>query len=214
MTDKNVLLILGGSWHDFEGFAASLTPELESAGYAVHPTYDLGELTRLGELRPDVVMLYTCFGSAEPGKAPPVGPNETQVAALSHWVRGGGGLVAVHAATAIASADPALGRLLGGVFQSHPPQFTFTVCPLYRGHPITDGVDAFSVRDEFYVQDYDANVEVHMMAVDRGIAYPMVWSKAEGAGRVAHIAMGHGPQVWALPPYRRLVLQAAHWATR
>jgi type 1 glutamine amidotransferase len=38
-----------------------------------------------------------------------------------------------------------------------------------------------------------------------------VWSKPEGNGRVAHIALGHSAAVWQLEPYRRLMLQAAAW---
>jgi uncharacterized protein len=212
MRGKDVLLFLGGSWHDFDGFRSALEPILAKAGHAVSSTYDLGELARLNDLRPGVLMLYTSFGSGEEGKPLPAAPDAIQVAALTQWVRGGGGLVAVHAATASSRADPALSRLVGGVFESHPPQFAFTVYPLYRDHPITAGIDAFAVYDEFYVQTYDAAVQIHMVATDRGVAHPMVWSKAEGAGKVVYIAMGHGPQVWDLPAYRRLLLQAVDWA--
>jgi type 1 glutamine amidotransferase len=46
-----------------------------------------------------------------------------------------------------------------------------------------------------------------------GVAYPMVWSRTEGNGRVAHIAMGHDVKVWNLQPYQRLMLQAIDWLT-
>jgi type 1 glutamine amidotransferase len=63
------------------------------------------------------------------------------------------------------------------------------------------------------VQAYDDAVAIHAVALDRGVAHPMVWSKTVGLGRVAYVAMGHGPAVWDLAPYRRLILQAIDWLT-
>jgi len=141
------------------------------------------------------------------------GPTDTQAESLAGWVQGGGGLLAVHAATVAGQTSPALRALMGGVFVEHPPQFTFTVYPLHGERPITAGIKAFTVHDEFYVQEYDDTVAIHAIALDRGIAHPLVWSKSEGKGRVAYIAMGHGPEVWQLEPYQRLMLQAIDWLT-
>jgi type 1 glutamine amidotransferase len=82
---------------------------------------------------------------------------------------------------------------------------------MYRDHPITDGVEAFTVHDEFYVEMHEPSVDVHMIAIDRGVAYPMVWTKEEGEGRVAHVGIGHDERVWCLRPYQRLMLQAVAW---
>jgi type 1 glutamine amidotransferase len=84
---------------------------------------------------------------------------------------------------------------------------------MYEEHPITAGVEAFAVHDEFYVQAYDDTIAIHAIALDRGVAHPMVWSRSEGQGRVAYVAMGHGPEVWKLEPYQRLMLQAVEWLT-
>ena len=102
---------------------------------------------------------------------------------------------------------------MGAVFESHPPQFSFTVYPTYVRHSITQGIPAFTDCDEFYIQTYDDTVDIHMVALDRGIAHPMVWSKDEGLGRVAHIAMGHDEKVWSLPLYQKLMIQALNWLT-
>ncbi|HMB24419.1 MAG TPA: ThuA domain-containing protein, partial [Anaerolineales bacterium] len=117
----------------------------------------------------------------------------------------------VHAATVIGESDPALGDLIGGVFVSHPPQFAFTVYPMFGEHPITAGVEAFTVHDEFYIERQTSDVQVHMVAFDRGMAYPMAWSRVEGRGRIAHIAPGHSQAVWNLEPYQQLLLQALDW---
>jgi type 1 glutamine amidotransferase len=136
-----------------------------------------------------------------------------QVRGLTDWVRNGGGLLTVHCATVVGESDPELRRLFGGEFRSHPAPFTFTVHPVATAHPITSGVAAFDVYDEFYIEECEPSVAIHMFAVYNGASYPMVWSKLEGAGRVAHIALGHFPEVWKLAPYQRLLTQAADWLT-
>jgi hypothetical protein len=73
---------------------------------------------------------------------------------------------------------------------------TFAVYPTRLEHPIMEGIEAFCVRDELYMQAYNKDVVVLMVAVDRGVAYPMVWTRDEGQGRVAHIALGHTSEVW------------------
>jgi type 1 glutamine amidotransferase len=213
MNGKRILLVLGGTWHDFEGFAATMEPVMKAAGHTVETTYDLDALTRLDEERYDVVLLCTCLGVPEEGENDPVpaGHTDAQVEALSTWVRSGGGLLAAHAATVAGQSNAVLRELMGGVFVSHPPRFTFAVYPMYRRHPITDGVEAFTVHDEFYVEVHELSVDVHMVAIDRGVAYPMVWTKNVGAGRVAHVGMGHDEKVWCLGPYQRVMLQAVAW---
>lgn len=213
MTPQRILIPLGGMWHPFDGFAAFTKSLFEPAGYTVESTYDLDSLVRLPEGGYDLVVSYTSLSKHREGMndAGPEQLTDAQVDGLTRWVRAGGGLLAVHSATVVGASNPAYEALLGGAFISHPPQFAFTVYPLPREHPITAGVEAFTVHDEFYIQRYDPSVQIHMVALDRGVAHPMVWTRNDGAGRVAHIAMGHSELVWDLPPYRRLLLQAAAW---
>jgi type 1 glutamine amidotransferase len=211
---KRVLMVLGGTWHDFNGFAAAMGPVFRRAKLKVEATYELNALTQLDGSRYGLVLINTCVGERREDNGPTApGFTDRQVESLTHWVRSGGGLLAVHAAAVAGQSSPALRALLGGVFVTHPPQFSFTVYPLHAEHPITAGIDAFTVHDELYVQAYDPSVEIHAVALDRGVAHPMVWSKSEGEGRVAYVAMGHGPEVWGLEPYQRLMLQAVEWLT-
>jgi type 1 glutamine amidotransferase len=213
LAEKKILMPLGGLWHDFEGFTAAMTPMLAEAGCQVEPAYDLDRLLALDDTGVDIVLSYTSLSPHRDGQGDtsPELLTDAQVVALRDWVRRGGALLAAHSATVVGKSDPALGELMGGVFVEHPPQFAFTVYPVYGEHPITAGVEAFTVHDEFYVERLVGPVTVHMVAVDRGVAYPMVWSKVESRGRVAHVAMGHSALVWDLPPYRRLMLQALEW---
>lgn len=209
MQAHRILLVLGGTYHDFDGFAATLTPVLARGGAQVEATYELNRLHDLGDV--DVVILYTCLSGPTAEAPDAAGIDEGQARSLAEWVASGGGLLTLHAATVSARNNPTLRGLMGGAFESHPPQFAFTVYPMYGPHPITEGIEAFTVHDEFYIQIYEPDVAIHMVAMDRGLCHPMVWSKGVGQGRVAHIALGHGPAVWSLPAYQQLVGQAVGW---
>jgi type 1 glutamine amidotransferase len=213
MAKTNVLILLGGQWHDFERFAAAMRAILEGKGYSIKVTYDFESLTHLNEMNCDLLVSYTCLTEPPVGAKPdsPTKFSDAQIKALVRWVQRGGALLAAHAATVIGDSEPALERLLGGAFVKHPPQFTFTVLPLSAQHPIMDGIEAFDVDDELYIERTHPSVMVHMVAVFEQVAYPIAWSKHEGRGRVAHIALGHSDQVWKLEPYQRLMLQTIQW---
>jgi type 1 glutamine amidotransferase len=212
---KNVLILLGGLWHDFDGFASAMQALLAPHGFQVEATYDLDSLLHLEENRYDVVISYTCLSPHREGlnDNSPEELTNAQIGGLTNWICKGGAFLAVHSATVIGKSDAALGELIGGVFVSHPPAFSFTVYPVFEEHPMTLGIEAFTVHDEFYMETHTPAVQVHMVAFDRGVAYPMAWTKIEGQGRVAHIAPGHSREVWDLKPYQQLFLQTIDWLT-
>lgn len=211
MTKKRALILLGGSWHDFDGFAASMQQLLPD--WVVEPTCDLDRLFALKEERPDLLISDTCLSHYNDGREEhgPFLLSDAQITALTEWVREGGAFLAYHSATVMGDSNPALGTLMGGVFVEHPPQFAFTVYPVFGQHPITAGIEAFTVHDEFYMERLVAPVEIHMLGFDRGTAYPLVWSKSEGSGRVAHVALGHSALVWDHPMYQKLMLNVVGW---
>jgi type 1 glutamine amidotransferase len=212
---KKILVILGGMYHDFEGFAHALKDHFSPADYQLVPTYDLDHLLGLQAGQVDVVLSYTSLSKHRPGHndSGPEKLSNAQVSALQAWVQAGGGLLAVHCGTVVGDSSLDLARLLGGQFIEHPPQFAYTVYPLSVEHPMIAEVEAFSVHDEFYIQRVDPSVQVHLVSIDRGLAYPMAWSKSEGRGRVAHLAPGHAAETWYHPMYRRLLIQAVEWVS-
>jgi type 1 glutamine amidotransferase len=202
-----ILLLIGGVYHEFERYAEVMTPVFRAQGHSVTTTDRLDALNRLDADGVDVVLMYTCIGGNEPL------PSQEAAAldALAAWVQAGGRFLAAHAATTTARHHAGFAELAGGVFIEHPPQFAFQVIPLGRAHPVTEGLTAFGVFDEFYIQSYAADVEIHLVAADRGVAYPMTWTRAHGAGRVANVALGHSERVWQLPAYQQLMAQTVGW---
>lgn len=213
MYKKNILILLGGFWHDFDGFAAAMTSLLEGGGYHVQITDDPDALIHLDKLGCDLLLSYTCLTEppTEETTKSPIKFSDSQIEALTRWVRSGRALLAAHAATVVGDSGLGLERLLGGAFIRHPPQFSFKAIPLSAQHPITAGIEAFDVHDELYIERYDSSVFIHMVAIYEQVAYPVVWSRLEEQGRVAHIALGHSEQVWDLEPYQRLMLQTIGW---
>ncbi len=215
MPQHRLLLLLGGHYHDFSGFEAFIRELLEPYGFGVTATYDPADLLALDKF--DVVVLYTCHveppDNPEDGLQYTPGISNDETDSLAAWVRAGGGLVAAHSATTIRPDNENLQRLLGGRFLSHPPRFPFTVYPMQRRHPVLSGVGPFTVVDELYTQEY-SDVDVHAVAIDRGAAHPMVWTRADGQGRVVHVAPGHDAAVWACRAYRKLMRRAVDWSLR
>lgn len=209
--NMRLLILTGGAYHDFDAFDSFAAELFEADGYDVHLTRDPADVARPNA---DVVLIYTCYVQ------PPSDPNasftylegisDADSAALAEWVRGGGGLLALHSATTIRDSNTELKQLFGGRFLHHPPRYPITVYPLATEHPITDGVGSFTVFDELYTQEY-GDVDVHMITVDRGTAYPMTWTREVDDGRVAHISPGHDATVWTNAAYRRLLRQTVGW---
>ncbi|HET58863.1 MAG TPA: ThuA domain-containing protein [Chloroflexi bacterium] len=213
MEPKRALLLLGGSWHDFDGFAAWLSGLLTPRGWQVEATYDLDRLLVLEEEKPDLVISYTCF-SANPDPQNARGSHRMknkQAKSLANWVHSGGAFYGVHGATVMGESAPLLGKLLGGRFLHHPPAFTYKVYPMFEEHDFTQKIDAFEVTEEFYIQHYDNNLDILMVGILDEVVHPLVWCKHEGLGRVAYNALGHVPEVWQHPTYQRLTLQAVDW---
>lgn len=222
MEGKRILLITGGTWHNFNGFAEVVDSVFDSVGCTVDVTRDLNALKRLPESGHDAVLIYTCLTENNEDGSPATNRlTDEQARPLADWVAAGGALLGVHGATVSSQSSSVLEKLLGGLFLAHPPAFTFggatvfpfpfMVHPMFGKHPITEGIDAFSVHDELYIDRCGPDVTVHMVGIDRGTAHPMVWSRTEGKGRVARIALGHDERVWGLPAYQRLMVQALAW---
>lgn len=212
MTTK-ILLLLGGVHHDFEGFAVAFREIVGDSHCTITTTYDGDALLRLHAENVDIVALYTCLGGAQKDGVVAEDLTVVQTHALAEWVRAGGRLLALHAATVLRESNLTMRNLIGGRFLSHPPQFDFAVSPLARKHPLTDGVGSFTVHDEFYIQEFNPEVAILMSAEDRGVVYPIVWAKEEGRGRVAYIAPGHTASTWANEKYRQLLRQSVRWLT-
>ena len=132
-------------------------------------------------------------------------------AAFVDYVQRGNGLLAIHSGTAGWSEMPAFRRLLGGVFDHHPPKCRVTVEP-QAGHPLTAGCKAFTLRDEhFFMTLDDAQADVFLVTKLEHGTQPGSWRRSQGAGRVGVLTPGHYVEVWLHPSFQALLLNVLKW---
>jgi type 1 glutamine amidotransferase len=134
--------------------------------------------------------------------------------AFPDYVRRGNGLVAVHAGTSRYEKLPAMNALLGGAFVSHPEPCAVTLEPV-KPHPVTDGMETFTIRDEHYfmaMNDAQADVFLHSRSA-HGVQ-PAGWTRTEGEGRICVLTPGHDAEVWRHPSFQKLLLNALRWSAK
>jgi type 1 glutamine amidotransferase len=83
-------------------------------------------------------------------------------------------------------------------------------------HPITRGVEDFSVADEQHTPPCD-ETKVHVLLRNRsdtGQTAAAGWAYEPGQGRLCHLANGHTRESLAHPMYQRLMRNAVEWCLR
>lgn len=173
-------------------------------GYNLTFTEDLGGLTRERLDRYDAVVVYA---NHEGEKVPE---------ALIPWVRAGGGLVALHCASACFQASPEWGKLVGGRFGKHEGR-EFAPKSVDDKHPITRDLPKLEAWDETY-EHTELSGDRHLLQVREPSnageteAQPWTWTRNEGKGRVFYTASGHDMRVWQKPAFHELVRRAIVWS--
>ncbi len=139
------------------------------------------------------------------------------------WLRGGGALVGIHAASDSHVSQPWYGAMIGGWFERHPRGARsgwLTVRD--RNHPAVAGWPAeVRLTDEWYVfRDFDPSVNV-ILSLDpasigepAGLAWPVAWSREDGQGRVFYTGMGHTIESYSDPAFLAHVGGGLDWAMR
>ncbi len=176
---------------------------------------DGAHLVKLAEVKRsdyDVLVFYTVGNKLAP---------EAEQALLK-FVEEGGGLVAIHGATASFGNSKAWLNLVGARFAGHAPGLHELVIDITDPkHPITAGVGSFPIRDEEYTYRFADGVKRHVLArfnkrpaktVEKKDNNDILWTVEVGKGRVFHCGLGHDARSWSTPEFQRLILQGIHWA--
>jgi type 1 glutamine amidotransferase len=129
---------------------------------------------------------------------------------LFAFVRNGKGLVGIHG-TAWWIGGEAI-DLVGGHANWHPPGLEFTVNVDDKNHPITRGVEDFTVNDEIYMSAWDPSIRVLATATWADRKHPMAWTHRYGKGNVFFTTLGHGPGTFENAQVLKLLGNAARWA--
>jgi len=130
---------------------------------------------------------------------------------LDDFVRNGGGILALHAATASFKQTPAYFKILGGRFIGHGRVEKFEVS---KGrNDIFGGIEGFVVKDELYIHELEPGIEIHFTARHEGRDIPVVWTYCHGKGKICYAVPGHMPATMNNPAYRQILRRGLEWVT-
>lgn len=107
------------------------------------------------------------------------------------FVSDGGGVLAIHSASASFKKQDHYFKILGGQFRKHGPVETFQINPENNPNPIFGDLSQFVIEDELYLHTYDPLNTIHFYTEVTGTIEPIVWTRTYGKGRICYIALGH-----------------------
>lgn len=227
-TGRTNLLLSGGPTHTFEETSPIVAGHLAEEGVASTIVTDPDEaFARLAD-EPHAWDLLTVnalrwrmeadrYAAQRASWAYELGPDQER--ALDAYVRGGGGVLALHTAVICFDAVPAWHRLTGASWDwdrsSHPPlgPVEVTITPAGAAHPVTAGLGDFTIHDEAYgFLDVEPDVVALATAPHGDTQHPVVWARAIDRGRVVTDLLGHGAESMAHPDHAAILRAAARWA--
>lgn len=137
-------------------------------------------------------------------------------AVLDH-VGAGRPLLGLHAAAICFDDWPEWAGVLGGAWQwpgsGHGPVAPFEVTPR-PDHPVTDGIEPFTVEDECYEHLAVApDASPFLTGTVQGRTHLLGWTREEGSARVAYSALGHDRRSLDEPAHQRLLGRILSWLT-
>ncbi len=164
----------------------------------------------------DVIMNCKCNQITAANTAPWFHEGVTEVGPqqLQEYVRRGGGFLSVHSGNAFYEKDDCEEyiRFVGNYFVQHPPRCEVQVVPQGK-HPITEGIEPFSIRDEHYEirTVCDDLTPILYTNSQQGGCQLGGYTRQIGKGRLCVLTPGHILDVWQTPQYQKLLLQALRW---
>jgi type 1 glutamine amidotransferase len=173
----DVVLVVGGVWHDFDYARLELLKllaEHDEFRVRVQPDYeDTSRFEPDTAFPTEILVTYTCD----------VRPSERSQHVIRDWVERGGRWVALHgtsfaqdltpAGWAIADQMPLFIDTLGSQFVAHPPIQPYTVTNVAPDHWLVAGVEPFEATDELYLNRYP----------DREVLVPLLQTRYRGDAR-------------------------------
>lgn len=206
-----VLLVGGGSSHDFERFFHQADQSTLRAATNVDPIYTANAEEAVERLAESDVLVLSA-------NHPSFGLSAFQTA-LHKFADAGKGVVVVHAGVwkNWPAATGFNSRFVGGGTPSHGKGL-FTVHSLDGiSHPLLQDVTTtFEIQDELYRPELGTGSPVTVLAEtsedpQSRKKWPSVWVVNDPKTRIACIALGHAAEAHANPAFQRLLVNAVRW---
>lgn len=150
----------------------------------------------------DGLLLYANYDTISP----------VQEKALLNFVKSGKGFIPLHCASFCFRNAPEVVEMIGGQFSTHKVD-SFPSTIVKAGHPVMNGIQNFTVKDETYVHTKISKaIEVLMERVEGEHHEPYTWVRPYGEGRVFYTAYGHDEGTFKNPEFLKLVRNGILWA--
>lgn len=106
--------------------------------------------------------------------------------------------------------------MVGGQWVAHPGDdgVTYEVLIKDKSHPLTEGIDDFTVVSEKYYMHVDPAIDVHAITKFDDVEMPVAWTKMYGAGKVYYCSLGHQLNIVEMPETTALMRKGLLWATK
>ena len=148
--------------------------------------------------------------------------NQVVKQSLINFVSHGKGFVCIHGASAAHADWPPFLEITGGTWGDkthHGPIHDFTVQIVNPDHPITQGLQDFTIRDELWV-DINCIPSIEVLCAVQTDEYRNTPGKLEpvalitrfGQGRGYYLVLGHDTSVMAHPSWQKLLINGTKWA--
>jgi len=132
--------------------------------------------------------------------------------ALDAFVSRGGGLMAVHSASASFKTCARYHEILGGRFTGHGKVEPYEVRRSAGADLSAGSVEGFTVHDELYIHEYSDDVTVQYYTSHDGRMEPVVWTRTHGRGHVFYCSLGHLASSFQNEPVAAVLRNGLVWA--
>jgi predicted dehydrogenase/type 1 glutamine amidotransferase len=202
---KKVLLLTNGEMPPYGAFAQMFQERMAASGqFGVEVTHGRERLRDLGAF--DAVALYILGGELTP----------EQERGLTSFVRGGGGLLAVHGANVGLAKYEAYMEMLGTEFLGHDPLAPFEVETVAETADILPRLSrSFRVVDECYNMKIrtEAPLRFFQHGTWRLERKPLGYVRDYGEGKIFYTALGHDHRTFGHPDFQDQLFKGLRYVT-
>ncbi|HUS35915.1 MAG TPA: ThuA domain-containing protein [Verrucomicrobiae bacterium] len=138
------------------------------------------------------------------------------------------GLVVLHHALVSYQHWPDYERIIGGRYPEadgkggvvtdnvgYEHDVKYQVHILEKDHPVTKDVGDFDIHDEIYWGFRTGRDIKPLITTDHPKSgKPLAWERTEGKSRIIYLQLGHGPEAFANPNYRKVVALSIQYVSR
>ena len=142
---------------------------------------------------------------------------EEQEKNVLDFIASGKGFIGLHGVSASFKSHPKYFEMLGGKFIGHKDIKNINIKIIDKNHPITEGLNDFSFRDEPYRHDFSMSNDIQILAKadyhdkEDPELEPIMWVKTYGKGRVFYCALGHRNVSLKDGTFQSIIIKAVKW---